>query len=92
MLKIYIAGKISGDKNYREKFKRVENQLKREGHAVLNPAALPDGMNSEDYMAICWAMLSRADMVVFLPDWQESRGARMEHEYCEYVGKEIIAL
>lgn len=92
MLKIYIAGKINGDENYREKFENAERLLSREGHAVLNPASLPCGMSSEDYMAICWTMLSRADIVVFLPDWEESRGASMEHAYCEYTGKEFILL
>ena len=37
-LRVYIAGKISGDKNYREKFSNAEQALTAMGHCVLNPA------------------------------------------------------
>ena len=37
MMKAYIAGKITGDAEYREKFEHAKGFLKREGFAVLNP-------------------------------------------------------
>lgn len=78
-MKIYIAGKISGDPEYKAKFSRYEEQLREEGHIVLNPAALPGGLRREEYMQICVAMMSVADCVGFLPDWQESPGANVEY-------------
>lgn len=37
-MKIYIAGMITGDKNYKSKFKRAEKLLRSLGHSVMNPA------------------------------------------------------
>lgn len=87
-MKVYIAGKITGDPGYLDKFAAAEIQLGGQGHTVLNPAELPEGMAPEDYMRICFAMIDVADSVVFLPDAAESAGARLERAYCEYIGKE----
>lgn len=86
-MKIYIAGKISGDGNYREKFRRAAELLEGQGHIVLNPAGLPEGMAPADYMRICFAMMETADEVVFLPDYCDSKGAMLEYQWCRYVGK-----
>ena len=40
---------------------------------------------------MCFAMIDAADCVVFLPDAEDSAGARLERAYCEYVGKETAA-
>lgn len=85
-MKFYLAGKISGDPNYREKFERVADSFSSES-VVLLPSILPEGMNRADYMRVCFAMMESADAVVFLPDWEESAGARVEHAWCEYTGK-----
>ena len=89
-MKVYIAGKITGDPGYRDKFAAAEIQLGWQGHTVLNPAELPSGMSREDYMRICFAMIDVADAVVFLPDAADSEGARLERAYCEYVEKETV--
>lgn len=74
-MKIYIAGKIAGDRRYRAKFREAAKTLEAAGHVVLNPATLPDGLTDGDYMRIALAMLEASDLAVFLPDYQESRGA-----------------
>ena len=89
-LRVYIAGKITGDKNYRDKFAKAEQALTAMGHCVLNPAHLPEGMEQGDYMRICLAMIDCADGVVLLPDWRESDGARLERAYAEKIGKEVV--
>lgn len=89
-LKVYIAGKITGDPEYKRKFLAAHMEQRNEGHIVLNPAHLPEGMKSADYMRICLAMIDSAGMVAFLPDWEDSPGARLEHDYCEYVGKRLF--
>jgi len=88
-VKVFISGKITGDPNYREKFKKAEDWLKEHNFTVLNPAVFPGGMTIADYMNIGINMLSAADWVYMLSDWEESRGARIEHEYAKYVGKHI---
>ena len=87
-MKIYLAGKITGDDNYKEKFAEGEEKLKRKGHIVLSPAILPEGLTVSDYMRICFAMIDCADAVAFLPDWNESKGAQLENAYCQYIGKQ----
>lgn len=60
-MKIYIAGRITGNPNYKAQFKATAAMLQEEGHTVLNPAELPEGMKPADYMRICFAMLDSAD-------------------------------
>lgn len=87
-MKIYIAGKIAGDKRYRAKFREAAKSLEALGHVVLNPETLPDGLDDGDYMQIALAMLNAADVAVFLPDYQESKDAMVEWAYCQRIGKD----
>ena len=84
---VYIAGKIAGDPDYRDKFAAAAAELERAGHIVLNPAVLPAGLTDAAYMHITLAMIDAADLVALLPDWQYSPGARLEYDYCGYAGK-----
>lgn len=86
-MKIYLAGKISGDPGYREKFARWQDKLEKDGATVLNPANNPEGLSKADYMRLSFAMIDAADEVAFLPDAEESPGAQLERLYCEYIGK-----
>lgn len=88
-LKVYISGKITGYPGYKEKFETVAEELERQGHIVLNPAELPEGMDTADYMRICLAMMDCAEAVMFLPDWAESKGSCMEHALCRYTRKQV---
>lgn len=85
--KIYLAGKITGDANYREKFRAGSQTLTDLGYVVLNPAILPDGLSEPGYMRISLTMLEESDMAVFLPDFQESKGALIEQAWCQRTGK-----
>ena len=90
--KVYIAGKMTGDNHYREKFADAHKALERLGYIVLDPSNNPAGMDYSDYMTICFAMIDVADVVAFLPDWKESKGATLEHSYCEYIDKPMMNL
>jgi hypothetical protein len=72
------------------KFAAAANRLREEGHIVLNPAELPDGMNADRYMPICLSMVGVADMVFALDNWQDSPGAVIEIKLARYQGKKII--
>lgn len=80
-MKIYIAGKITGNPDYKTQFEKVENILIKRGHSVMNPAWLKDGKDFKhyDYMAVTEAMQKVCEAVVFLPNWKESEGAQTEH-------------
>ena len=83
-MKIYIAGKIAGDRRYRAKFREAAKAMEAAGHVVLNPATLPDGLTDGDYMRICMAMVDAADLAVR----QRGRGAMVEWAYCQRIGKD----
>lgn len=89
-MRIYIAGKITGDTEYREKFASEERALQESGHHVMNPAILPDGFDYHQYLRINKAMLRACDAVMFLPDWHQSRGAGIEWLWAEKLGKVIL--
>jgi hypothetical protein len=75
----YIAGPMSGIENFnRDEFNKKAGELRAEGHVVLNPATLPDGLSEAQYMDIGIAMLRCATNVVMLRGWDDSRGAYAE--------------
>ena len=89
---IYIAGKITGDSNYKEKFKRYELYYRLQGHTVLNPAVLPmsDSISYEAYIRMSKAMLDEADTIVMLPDYKDSKGALQELQWAIEQRKEVV--
>ena len=91
-MKVYIAGKITGDPDYKTRFVQAAKKLEKLLGPVLNPAQLPAGLSAADYTRICFSMIDSADVAAFLPSWAESRGAALEHAYCAYIGKEILYL
>ncbi|MDF2985764.1 MAG: 57, N15p58 [Eubacterium sp.] len=88
-MKVYIAGKITGNEDYRAEFDLRQMILESEGHTVLNPARLPLGLEHHEYMHICRSMIDVAEAVSFLPNWKESVGARMEYDYAVEEEKHI---
>ena len=84
---IYIAGPITGVERYWEAFERAEDEIRAKGHIPLTPTRIPWDLSNDKAMKICLAMIDQADVVYFLPGWDESKGARLEMSYCEYTGK-----
>lgn len=84
---IYIAGPITGVPRYWEAFEAAEDGLIALDYIPLSPAHMPSGLENEKAMRICLAMIDAADAVLFLPGSSRSRGASLEHRYCEYTGK-----
>lgn len=89
-MKIYIAGKITGLKNYKEKFSKAEEKLTNEGNLCMNPSILPEGFPWDIYMPICYAMIDACDCVYMLENWIDSKGAKMELEYAKSNDKKVI--
>ena len=90
-VRVYIAGPMTGYENFnREAFHKAEEELKREGHTVLNPAVLPDGLTQPHYMDICMAMIRCVDAIYMLKGWQRSAGAKAELALAERLGHAVI--
>lgn len=91
-MKVYIAGKITGNPNYREEFAAAERKVRALGDIPLNPAVLPEGLEKADYMRVCLAMLDSADAIAPLRSWTHSDGAAIEMSLARYTGKQNISL
>lgn len=64
--------------------------MKKDGHVVLNPATLPKGLEYEQYMSICFAMIDESDAIYLLDNYEDSPGALRELERAKGKGKEVL--
>jgi nucleoside 2-deoxyribosyltransferase len=88
---VYLAGKITGDPNYKEKFERARKLLEGAGFIALTPSVLPSvGFEYAAYIRMAAAMLDECEAVCFLPDWRESNGAMYENGRAAAKGKTIF--
>lgn len=81
---IYISGKITGQdlEEARRKFQNEANRLKRMGLDPMNPMEYveeEEGKTWEEYMKEALTLLLMSDEIIMLPDWTQSRGAKIEH-------------
>jgi hypothetical protein len=88
----YLSGKITGDSEYRAKFEKYQKVYEACGmyETVISPAMLPEGLRRESYMPICFELIKAADVVIMLPDWKDSPGAKLEKAFAEYQKKPVI--
>ena len=91
-MKVYIAGPITNNPDYKNQFKEVENQFKRfEGvSVVINPATLPTGLSQQEYMSICIPMLYCCNTIYLLKGWENSLGANIEKQLAEQAGMTVM--
>lgn len=88
-MKIYISGKISGTDltETRARFAAAAKVMKRLGYEPVNPLenGLTEHDNWEAHIIKDIATLLQCKAIYMLQDWQESKGARIEH----YIATEI---
>lgn len=95
----YIAGPYRSDtpRGIVENIRRAESvaiEYWKKGYAVICPhknTALFDGIcPDETWLNGDLAILSRCDVIVMVPGWKESQGARTEKAYAEANGIKVV--
>jgi nucleoside 2-deoxyribosyltransferase len=89
MNKAYIAGKITGNPNYKQEFAEAEEHLKAEGYVIMNPSFMQEGFEQLEYLHVCTAMIDVCDEVFFLPTWVDSKGSHYEYGYATGIKKPV---
>lgn len=90
---VYLSGKITGKENYKFDFQLAREKLEKQGHTVINPTdiKLPSNCDSwKDYMMVCINLLEKADAILMLKDYKESRGATIELLLAEGMNKIVM--
>jgi hypothetical protein len=93
-LKVYVAGRIRGVKEFERQFSVASENLRKNGHQVFNPAASnQDGRPLNEIMAYLLPHLCRSDAIAMLPRWWTGlSGAWIEWLLAKYLGLKIIYL
>lgn len=98
-MKVYIAGPMSGlpDFNY-PAFNAAEGELLVAGHYPLNPARSEESNTTGKpqhwvwYMRHALRMVADADGVALLPNWEQSKGAQLEHHVAKSLELDVRPL
>lgn len=87
---VFLSGPMSGilDHNY-PAFARVADTLRRAGFTVLSPHEIPPKADWSGYMRASLRLLLESDLIVLLPGWEVSRGARRELDVARDVGLDV---
>ena len=103
-LRVFISGPISGKVGLNQQaFNYEERLLKENGYATFNPFSIariaPEVLDTwgnealrlewQYYMRICIGQIPLCDEMRMLPHWQNSHGARLEHQIARELGLKI---
>ena len=94
-MKVYLAGKVTGTPIQEAfvKFNTAEFRLRRAGYVVVNPLRLvSQRWDWRKCMEKCIAELVQCDAIHLLPDWAESKGAKLEYHIAQELKLKIITL
>lgn len=93
-MKIYIAGKVTGEPIHEVtmKFGNAQKEIEQKGHEAVNPLAVVNDWHKpwDEAMKLCIKALVYCEGIYFLPDWQESTGAKLEYFIAEALGISIV--
>lgn len=91
--KVFISGKVSGIEYYvaYQTFANADRLLSQQGYKVINPMKIcKKHWSWVRCMAKClWAIMF-CHKIHQLPNWQESRGARIEYKWAKFLRKRFI--
>lgn len=103
MKRAFIAGPISlggtaseeCSTRYRQNFATTAEHLRSLGCSVENPLEQPEGVDTShyswsDWMRLTIGRLMLCDTIVLLPDWEKSKGARLEAMIAGELGMSFV--
>jgi hypothetical protein len=92
-LKYYLSGAITRQVNFKDYFKNYEDELRHWGITdIFNPAEIewPENVRWEMCMKYDLKILVDCDVLVLLPNWKNSRGAKLEVHVAKALGIRVI--
>jgi hypothetical protein len=90
--RIFLSGPMTGLPEFNfPAFHAAADLLRTHGHHVENPAENPEPPCGtwEGWMRQAIGQLVRCDTIMLLQGWQDSRGARIEHDLATKLGLRI---
>ena len=63
---VYIAGAITDDPNYKQKFNKAAEEVRALGFDVYNPTSLPLGLTYRQYMDLSMENIAKADALLVI--------------------------
>lgn len=94
MKRIYIAGKVTGLPLHEVtmKFGEAQKTIELLGFEAINPLALINDWKCDWSVAMkkCIKALLDCDAIVILPDWEQSKGAKIERQLAEDLDIQIF--
>ena len=93
-VKVYISGPMTGLPNFnREAFAEAEKWCIRNGLSPFNPGWLAFDEGSaftyEEILQIDLAALANCNVILMLPGWEKSNGAKVELEMATCLGLKV---
>ena len=88
--KVYLAGAVTSDFNYKEKFAQAEFELELLGFNVLNPVKIPyKELSYNNYFPICYGLIEISRYVVII---DYSKGVQRELDYIDFINTLLLNL
>ncbi len=91
-MKIYLSGGITNVQDYEKIFLEAQDYYRSEGFEVINPIVIGSFIKYSkknptwnDYMKLDISYLMTCDAIAMLPNWEESKGAKLE----KYIANEL---
>ncbi len=100
-MRIYIAGRVRGNDNFKEKFDAAELMLKKQfpDAEIINPVVMTAGIAKEcptfthhEYMELCICALDKCTHIFLMENWNWSSGAKEEVKYALECSHKILTM